>query len=194
MSKAHVILKAPDAGINFIILGFPCLLHGGAFPTRLWPVWAKEHDNGFRHIVCLASTEPERRYDPILAGIGWLAKVNLPSPEALALALRTNECRDDSTDSEQLVNITPALVDMDEIKRIARLILHALIDGEGVWVHCEHGVERTSLMLGAVLVLSGEDPDETTRKLCVIHSEMGVSSSQLATDLRCLLRHIAKSK
>ena len=194
MSKVPIILNDAEGGSHFIVLGFPGSLVGGAFPNRLWPVWTQEHDNGVRHIVCLASTEPECRYDPILAGIDWLAKVNLPSPEAIALELRSKGGADNLTVIERLVSHYPAIADIEEIKRIARLILHALIDRKGVWVHCEQGVNRTSLMLGAVLVMSGEDPDETTRKLCMVHSKMGVASSQLAVDLRYLLRHIARSK
>ena len=172
-------------GVNFIVTGLPATLVGGPFPTRLWPNWSLLAHQGFSHVVCLASTEPETRYRPDAGNFSWLAKVSLKSPGEILDAV----CH---PPNGRLFPVTPNA--LDELMAIARQVLSVSWARQGVCVHCEYGIERTSLLIGTILILTGADPDETTRRFCIVHSEMGAASPQLATDLRSLFWKVALSK
>ena len=106
---------------------------------------------GIEHVVCLASTEPERRYDLWPHGLDWLAKVNCLGPIDLADALCPTDQSPTSTGSEFARQ--EAQRDWNVIQDIARRVLLSCLSGKGVLVHCEYGVERTGLLIALVLCL-----------------------------------------
>lgn len=178
---AFSLRAANTQGLNYFVHGLPAPLAGAPFPTRLWPDWAELQRAGFKHIVCLASTTPENRYDPGVMGLTWLAKCSLPSPAT---------CLDDA----QLVTGEPRATNgkaTQEILTVARTVLSALWAGEGVLIHCEFGIERTGLLVGVVLVLNGADPDKVADKLGVVLDSDGLEGPTFAAILRAMLWHVA---
>jgi hypothetical protein len=172
---------AKTAGLNYLVHGLPAPLAGAPFPTRLWPDWAELKRAGFRHIVCLASTTPENRYDPGVTGLTWLAKCDLQSPatyrEAGSLMPRQSDAASANAISEILV--------------IARKVLAVLWAGEGVLIHCEFGIERTGMLVGVVLVLHGADPEEVAERLGVVLDSDGLEGPSFSATLRALLWDVA---
>lgn len=175
------IRPAKTAGLNYLVHGLPAPLAGAPFPTRLWPDWAEMKKAGFRHIVCLASTTPEARYDPGVTGLTWLAKCDLPSPATYR-------------EVAPLMPHEPSAAGanaFDEALVIAKKVLSALWAGEGVFIHCEFGIERTGLLVGIVLVLHGADPKEVADRLGVVLDSDGPEGPSFSATLGALLRHVA---
>jgi protein tyrosine/serine phosphatase len=172
---------ATTAGLHYLVHGLPAPLAGAPFPTRLWPDWLELKRAGFRHIVCLASTTPENRYDPGVTGLTWLAKCDLQTSATYceAAPLMPLESRAASANA------------MDEIVAIARKVLSALWAGEGVLIHCEFGIERTGLLVGVVLVLHGADPKEVTDRLGVVLDSDGLEGPNFSATHRALFWHVA---
>jgi len=161
-----MVSSASEPGVHLRVDGFHAPLLGGPFPNRLQPDWFVLRQAGIRHLVCLASTQPELRYDPYLAGLTWLAKEDMPEladlmepsgPEGILL----RDLRVDHDDEAYKARSEAR----EKLQQIARNMLAALWRGEGVFVHCEYGVERTGALLALVLALGGVDKEVVARSI-----------------------------
>lgn len=152
---------ANTPGLHLRVLGFPAPLIAGPFPNRHQPDWFTLKKAGIRLIVCLASTTPDLRYDPYPAGLSWLAKEDMPEL-ADCMELRhyayywlvatTGVAGDDAYKARKAAR--------GSMKRIAQDVVAALWRNEGVFVHCEYGVERTGLLIALVLYLASNELEE----------------------------------
>ncbi len=160
------VTSATEPGLHLRVHGFPAPLVGGPFPNRLQPDWLVLKKAGVRQIVCLAGAAPELRYDPYPAGLDWLAKEDMPElgefmepGGAAALLSRAfgHAPEDEAFNARRAAR--------GEMRQIAQAVLAALWRGEGVFVHCEYGVERTGLLIALVLTLAGGEAPAVTHSV-----------------------------
>lgn len=151
------VRSATEPGLHLRVEGFPAPLVGGPFPNRHQPDWQVLRRAEVRYLVCLASTQPEMRYDPLPAGMSWLVKADLPEIADLAEPVESNTHDLADTGRGNEVAAKTRRDSRAELLRIAHRILAVLWSGEGVMVHCEYGVERTGLLIALVLTLGGSD-------------------------------------
>lgn len=151
------VRSATEPGLHLRVEGFPAPLVGGPFPNRHQPDWQVLRRAEVRHLVCLASTQPEMRYDPLPHGVTWLVKADLPEIADLAEPIESNTHDLADTGRENEVAAKTRRDSRAELLRIAHRILAVLWSCEGVMVHCEYGVERTGLLIALVLTLGGSD-------------------------------------
>lgn len=117
----------PSLG-GFVVEGIGAPLAGVPFPNDRVN-YSQLYDLGYRWILCLATDQPSKRYDP--KPMRWLEACEAPLPydhNSLKLA---------------------------EIVRRAQLALKKLQTGEGVLVHCQQGIDRTGAMIATILRLQG---------------------------------------
>lgn len=150
-------------GVHLRVKGFPAPLVAGPFPNRHQPDWFVLQQAGIRHIVCLASTQPDLRYDPCMAGLSWLAKEDMPELADLmepggAAGIWQRAFEVASDDEARKARRQ----DRAKLLQIAQSVLAALWRGEGVFLHCEYGQERTGVLISLVLKLVCGDADEAT--------------------------------
>jgi len=154
-------MRADTLGVHMWVSGFPASLIAGPFPNRHQPDFFTLNKAGIRHIVCLASTTPVLRYDPYPAGLSWLAMEDMPEladfvePTNLAnfrLLAATGQSGDAAFNNRKAARVS--------MNRIAQKVVATLWRNEGVFVHCEYGVERTGLLIALVLYLASDEPEE----------------------------------
>lgn len=127
----------------------PVPLAGMTYPS--WEVpWARLHDLGFRHVVCLAHDRPE--YDP--------------SPLSIAFNARL----DDLIGQRQPMDPSG---EARKVRQAAHSVLQGLQLGEGVIVHCASGTGRTGTVVGVVLRFLGMTAAEVERYLQQLHRQRG---------------------
>ena len=174
-------------GLLYTVEGLPGTMAVGHFPTKLWPDWNGLHQAGFRHIVCLASTTPEERYHPSMSGMEWLAKCDLCTSAKIQQALRTRQLDEPELTTEEAADYNQMTAQFREYVRLACKILSALWAGAGVVVHCDNGADRTGLLVGMVLVLSGVPSAEALSKVGFMLSQDGLLTPELGEALQSLL-------
>lgn len=127
------------------ILKSPFKLAGCSFPFK-FDQWQLLHEEGFRHIFCVASEVP--RY--------------CPSPLTMAVA-----CDLDDLSFRELP-LDPQSEAL-KITRIAEIVVSRLKEGEGCVVHCAAGRGRTGSVIGVVLRMLGFPADAIIGHLDAIH-------------------------
>lgn len=182
---------AQTPGLRYIVEGLPGSIAVGHFPAKIWPDWNGLHQVGFRHIVCLASTTPEERYHPGICDIRWLAKCDFPSPESLhqVLQYRKRHRHEPTLSPEHKAEFKLMTAHFDELQQIAHKMLSALWAGESVLVHCESGGDRSALLVGLVMVLSGTHSLEAVRLVCLGLNGADLLTKDLAEALYTLFFH-----
>ncbi|MEO0054441.1 MAG: Tyrosine phosphatase family [Verrucomicrobiota bacterium] len=158
------VVPATEPGLHLRVDGFPAPLVGGPFPNRHQPDWLVLRKANVRHVVCLASASPHLQYDPLPAGINWLVCSDLPEladfvPPGFA-----------EGKSSFFTDQNPELVKAQKEARanllgIAYRVLSTLWSGEGVFVHCHYGIERTGLLIALTLTLGGSDRVGVVKKV-----------------------------
>lgn len=148
------VWSASEPGLHYIVRGLPGLLVAAPFPHRLQPDWDTLKRAGIAHVVCLASTKPECRYDLWPFGLDWLAKINCIGPMDMAWILTPSAALAERESGEY----HEARDEWLELQRIAKKVWLSCLAGEGVLVHCEYGVERTGLLIALVLMLAEQEP------------------------------------
>ena len=179
--------SSQSPGLLYTVEGLPGTMAVGHFPTKLWPDWNVLHQAGFRHIVCLASTTPEERYHPSMSGLEWLAKCDLCTSANIQQALRTRQLDEPELTTEEAADYNQMTAQFGEYVRLACKILSALWAGEGVMVHCDNGADRTGLLVGMVLVLSGVPSAEALSKVGFMLAQDGSLTKELGEALQSLL-------
>jgi len=123
-----------------------------------------------------------------LAGLTWLAKEDMPEladlmepsgPEGIL----QRDLRVDHNDEAYKARSEAR----EKLRQIARNMLAALWRGEGVFVHCEYGVERTGALFALVLALGGVDKEVVTRSIARGLSPQSNRSNDLKERLQNVL-------
>jgi hypothetical protein len=155
------VTTADKPGVHLQVFGFPAPLLAGPFPNRHQPDWFTLKKAGIRQIVCLASTTPDLRYDPYPGGLSWLAKVDMPEladylepggPDVNLLRALGSFPEDAAYKSRKASRTT--------MKSIAKDVLAALYKQDGVFLHCQYGVERTGLLIALLLEMVSGDREQ----------------------------------
>jgi len=155
-----------DAGYE--ALGLSARLVGVPFPTTEF--FTKNQLTGIRWIACLASENPERRYAIGSWPIDFILRAKLPDPKAGVEVIK-------------------------KLTQAALLIQARLKAREGVIVHCDMGIDRTSAVVGTVLALEGYAPEDCAQAITqmLIHQQPGWIGEEYVKDLIKVVRDCATS-
>ena len=160
-------INSCDAGYE--VLGLSARLVGVPFPTTEF--FTRNQLTGIRWIACLASENPERRYAIGSWPIDFVIRAKIPDP------------------------IRAGVDVIKKLTQAALLIQARLKVREGVIVHCDMGIDRTSAVVGTVLALEGYAPEDCAQAITqmLIQQQPGWIGEEYVKDLIKVVRDCATS-